>query len=117
MTLICGDCNLDVVVKSQAGIPQRTNERFQQDVFRFQIAMYESRVFKDRERIEELSHEHFDELGAQALELILLDQFVKIARKQLEDKAKMTSVDKGVAQSKNVMFVGWIAVFIELLTS
>jgi len=48
-------------------------------------------------RVQQLRHEHFDELCAEALELVLLDELIQIRRQQFEYKAQMTSMDEGIA--------------------
>jgi hypothetical protein len=49
--------------------------------------MYEPRLFQDSQSVKELGCEYLDKLRAEALELILLDQFVQVRRQQFEDKA------------------------------
>jgi hypothetical protein len=47
--------------------------------------MYESRLFEDRQRIQELRRENFDELGTQSTKRVLLDELVEIGGEQFED--------------------------------
>lgn len=54
--------------------------RFQQNIFRFQITMDQTSIFQDRHGVQQLRCEDFDKLSTQALELILLDEFVKVGR-------------------------------------
>ena len=49
--------------------------------------MNEPRVFQNSQGVKELSRENLDKLRAEALELILLDQFVQVRRQQFEDEA------------------------------
>lgn len=58
--------------------------------------MNEARFFKDCQRVQKLRREHLDELCAQALELILFDELIKVRRKKLEDKTEMISVNERV---------------------
>jgi hypothetical protein len=61
-----------------------------------------------------LTHEDLDQLRAQTLELILLDQLVKVRREKLKDEAQVASVDERIAETENVVFVVRIARFVEL---
>jgi hypothetical protein len=54
----------------------------------------EAGFFEDCEGVKKLGHEHFDELCAEALELILFDQFVEIGGEELKDETEMVSVDE-----------------------
>lgn len=58
--------------------------------------------------------EHLDQLSAEALELILLDQFVEVRRETLEHEAEMTLVGEGIVHPENVVFVPRIVSRIEL---
>jgi hypothetical protein len=40
--------------------------------------MYQPRILQNCEGIQELGHKDFDELSAEALELILFDQFIQV---------------------------------------
>lgn len=42
--------------------------------------MDQTSIFQDRHGVQQLRCEDFDKLSAQALELILLDEFVKVGR-------------------------------------
>jgi len=72
------------------------NLRLEEYVFWFKITMDQTRFFKHRQRVQQLCREHLHELCAQALKLILFDEFIKVGRKKLEDKAKMISVNERV---------------------
>ncbi len=61
-----------------------------------------------------MRHKDFDELGAQALELILFDQFVKVRGQQLKDETEMVAMDKRISEAKNMMFVAWITGLVQL---
>ena len=54
------------------------NLRLQQDVLWFQIAVNEPRFLEHGQSVQQLAHEDLDQLRAQTLELILLDQLVKV---------------------------------------
>lgn len=56
--------------------------------------MDQSGVLEDSQSVKKLSHEDFDELGAQTLELILFDQLVEIGGQQFKDETEMVPVDK-----------------------
>jgi hypothetical protein len=58
--------------------------------------------------------EDLDQLGTQALELILLDQLVEIAREALEHEAEMALVRKRIVHPKYVMFVPRVVGGVEL---
>ena len=61
--------------------------RFQKDILGFEIAMDQPSIFEDGESIQQLRGEDLHELGAEALELVLFDEFVQVRRQQLEDEA------------------------------
>lgn len=90
-------------------------ERFEEDIFRFEVAVDESCILEDGEGIEKLSHEDFDELGAETLELILFDEFIEVGGEELKDETEMVSVDEGVAEAKDVVLVGGIEVLVQEL--
>lgn len=73
------------------------NLRLEKDVFWFQIAVYQPRLLEHRQRVQQLGGEHLHELCAQPLELILLDQFVKVGGQELEDQTQVTTVDKRIS--------------------
>ena len=54
--------------------------RLQEDILRFQVAVDEARVLQNGQRVEKLRHEDLDELGAETLELVLLNQLVEVGR-------------------------------------
>lgn len=68
--------------------------RLEKDVFWLQIAVYQPRLLEHRQRIQQLGSEHLHELCTQPLELILLDQFVKVGGQELEHQTQMTAVDE-----------------------
>ena len=59
--------------------------------------MDQARLLEYGKRIQELGREHLDELGTETLELILLDQLVKVARQQLKDETQMAAMNERVA--------------------
>ena len=95
-------------------VRMEANLRLQQDILWLQIAVNEPCFLQHRQRVQELTHEDLDQLGAQTLELILLDQLVKVRRQKLKDQAQMASMDERVAETENVVFVVRIARFVEL---
>ena len=74
--------------------------------------MNKTGIFQHRQGIQELRHEHFDELCTQALELVLFDQFVKVWGEQLENETQMTAMNKRIPKPENVMLVVRIARFV-----
>jgi len=88
--------------------------RFEEDVFGFEVAVDESCFLEDGKSIEKLSHEDFDELGAETLELILFYEFVEVGGEELKDETEMVSVDKRVAEAEDVVFVGGIESLVQL---
>ena len=58
--------------------------------------MYEPRILEHSECIQKLCREDLDQLRAEALELVLLDELVQIRREQLEHKTQVVLVDEGV---------------------
>ncbi len=59
--------------------------------------MYEPGIFQDGQGVKELGREDFNELRAEALKLILLDQLVQVRRQQFEDKAQVIAMNKGIS--------------------
>lgn len=66
------------------------------------------------EAIQKLLGEHADQSRAETAELVLLDKFVQVDAEQLEDEAKMLSVDKGVFQSEKMVVIVFVELRIEL---
>ena len=56
--------------------------------------MYEPRFIQHSKRVEQLLGKDADETSAETAERVLLDEFVKVGGKKLEDKTQMTSVDE-----------------------
>jgi hypothetical protein len=52
--------------------------RLQEDVFWFEITVDQPCILEHGEGIQQLGSEHFDELRAQTLELVLFDEFVQV---------------------------------------
>jgi hypothetical protein len=77
MTLICGDCNLRKLQQHNLSV-ERGDLRLQENVFWFQITVNEPGFLQDRQSVEKLGSEDLHKLGAEALELVLFDQFVQI---------------------------------------
>jgi hypothetical protein len=73
---------------------QANNLRLEKNVFRFQITVYQPRLLEHRQRVQQLGSKHLHELCTQPLELILLDQFVKVGRQELEHQTQVTTVDE-----------------------
>ena len=48
--------------------------------------MYQPGILKDSQGVQQLCHEYFDELCAQALELILFDELVQVRWEKLKDE-------------------------------
>jgi hypothetical protein len=59
--------------------------------------MYQASLLQDCHGIQQLGHEHLDKLGAEPLELVLLDEFIEIRGQQLKDETEVISMDEGVA--------------------
>ena len=77
--------------------------------------MYQPRVLEDRERVEQLRREHLDELRAEALELVLLDELVQVRAEQLKHETQVVLVDERVAQAQDVVLVLGVALVVQLL--
>ena len=76
--------------------------------------MDQARVLEHGERVEELRGKDLDELRAEALELVLLDELVQIRREQLEHEAQVVPVDERVTQTQDVVLVVRIALVVQL---
>lgn len=76
--------------------------------------MNESRLVQKCEAVEQLLGKDSDQGGAEATELVLLDEFIQIDAKQLEDKTEMLPVNKCIFQSQEVMIVVFVELCIEL---
>ena len=61
-----------------------------------------------------MSGENLHELCTQPLELILLDQFVKVGGKELEHQTQVVTVDERIPQPQDVMFVVRIVLVVQL---
>lgn len=55
-------------------------------------------LIQETQRIQKLLSKDSNQRGAQAAELILLDQFVKVDTEQLKDQAEMLSVNESILQ-------------------
>ena len=70
------------------------DSRLQKDVLRFEIAVDEPRFLQNRQSVEQLGREDLDELRAETLELVLLDQLVQVGREEFEDETQVVLVDE-----------------------
>ena len=59
--------------------------------------MNQPRFFENRQSVQELRREHFDELCAKTLELILLDELVQVGRQQLEHETQVILVNERIS--------------------
>ena len=59
-----------------------------------------------------MSCENLDELCTQALELVLLDEFIEVGGQQLEDETQMVTMDKRVSETQYVVLVVGITRFV-----
>lgn len=71
-------------------------------------------LVEESQAIQKLLGEDADQSCAEATELVLLDKFVQVDAEQLEDEAKMLSVDKGVFQSEKMVIIVFVELRIEL---
>lgn len=60
--------------------------------------MDQSSLIEQAETIEKLLRENSDERGAEAAELILLDELVQIDTQKLKNQAEMLAMDKGILE-------------------
>jgi hypothetical protein len=77
--------------------------------------MNQSRLVQERKTCEQLLGKYSHQCGAQASELVLLDQLVEIDAQQFKDKTQMLSVYKSILQSQEVMVIILIHLLIQLL--
>lgn len=73
------------------------NLRSEKDILWFQITVYQSRLLKYRQGVQQLDGKSLHELHTQPLESILLNQFVKAAGQELEYQTQVTAVDERVS--------------------
>ena len=85
-----------VCVEDEFGLnSQHSNDvRLQENVFWFEIAVDQPCLFEHGERVQELSGKYFHELRAQALILVLFDEFVQVRGEKLENEAEVVTVNK-----------------------
>ena len=76
--------------------------------------MDKSCFVQQTERIEELLGKDSNESGAQATELILLNELVQVDAEQLEDKAEVLLMDEGVFKAQDVVVVILVEFAVEL---
>lgn len=76
--------------------------------------MDQSRIFEHRKTFQQLLGENLDELCAQALELVLLDELVEVRRKAFEDEAQVAFVHERFEHTKDVMCVTRIVLLVQL---
>lgn len=76
--------------------------------------MNESRLVQKGEAVEQLLGKDSDQGGAEATELVLLDELVQIDTKQLEDKTEVLPVNECIFQSQEVMIVVFVEFCVEL---
>ena len=58
--------------------------------------MYQPGFLENGQGVQELRSEHLHQLCAQPLELVLLDKFVQVGRKQLEHQTQVILVDERI---------------------
>mmetsp|Transcript_27372 Transcript_27372/g.71043 ORF Transcript_27372/g.71043 Transcript_27372/m.71043 type:complete len:486 (+) Transcript_27372:856-2313(+) len=78
---------------------------FQQHVLGLEITVDDARVPQHHQRVEDLGEEDAEEVHAEAAELIVLDELVKIDAEQLEDEAEVLPVHKEVMEAHDVVLV------------
>lgn len=66
------------------------------------------------QRIKKLLREDTDERSAQAAELILLDQFIKVDTEKLEGETQMLTMDEGIFQTEEVMVIVFVVLAVQL---
>lgn len=72
------------------------------------------RFIQKTECIQQLLRKDTDKCRAQAPELILLDEFIKVDTEKLKCQAEMLPVDKGVFESQEMVVVVLVILAIEL---
>jgi hypothetical protein len=80
-------------------LDDRAFEVLEEDVFWFQITMYEARLVQQSKPVQQLLREDTDQCRAETSKLVLFDQFVQIDAKQLEYETQMLSMDERVFQA------------------
>ncbi len=94
-----------------------TLEILEEDILGLQIAVDQPRLVQQSEAVEKLLREDSDQRGAEATELVLLDQLVQIDTQQLEHQAQVLPMDEGVLEPQQVVVVVLVKLRIELLRS
>lgn len=67
----------------------RRREAAEEDVLRLEVTVNYSEIGEGTHALETLAHEDADEICREALEVVLLEQFVEVDREQLKDKAEV----------------------------
>lgn len=87
---------------------------FQKNVLRFQVAMNQVSLVQKTQRVQKLLREDSDERSAQASELILLDQLVKVDTEKLEGETQMLAMDESIFQTEKVMVIILVVLAVQL---
>jgi hypothetical protein len=66
------------------------------------------------QRVQKLLREDSDERSAQASELILLDQLVKVDTEKLEGETQMLAMDESIFQTEKVMVIILVVLAVQL---
>ena len=89
-------------------------EVLEEDVLGLQVAVDEPRLVQQGQAIQQLLCKDPDQGGAEAAELVLLDELVQIDAQQLEHQAQVLAVDEGVLESQEMVVVVLVQLGVEL---
>lgn len=87
---------------------------FQKDVLRFQVAVNQMSLVQKTQRIQKLLREDTDERSAQASELILLDQLVKVDTEKLKGETQMLTMNESILETEEVMVIVLVVLAVQL---
>lgn len=76
--------------------------------------MNEMSLVQKTQRIQKLLRKDTDKRGAQASELVLLDELVKVDAEKLEGETQMLTMDKGILQTEEVMVIVLVVLAVQL---
>lgn len=77
--------------------------------------MDQASFVEQRQAIEELLGKDADQGGAEAAELVLLDELVQVDAEQFEDETQMLAVNKGIFETEKMVVVVFVEFGIELV--
>jgi hypothetical protein len=76
--------------------------------------MNQMSLVQKTQRIQKLLREDADECSAQASELVLLDELVKVDTEKFEGETQMLTMDKSILQTEEVVVIVLVVLAVQL---